>query len=149
MFEAIKKTQLRLINNSCENIIADNKNIRIGGVGDWWEDKQDIDAAVSDSLEDSFTILLCHNPDYINFIEDSYLKKIDLILCGHTHGGQISFLGWITAIPGSSSGREYLYGFKHKKNTNIIISSGIGTVIYPIRFLARPEIVTIEILSDK
>lgn len=115
------------------------KTIRIAGVGDLWEDTQDT-TAVKAGVAD-FTILLTHNPDYIEDIDPATLNKIDLILAGHTHGGQVTLFGiWAPIVP-SKYGERYRTGLKTKGKTKILISNGIGTITPPVRFFARPQIV--------
>lgn len=65
-----------------------NQQIKIGGVGDLFEDKQNLQPTIHDVSESDLTILLSHNPDYAEKIKH---HLIDLMLCGHTHGGQITF----------------------------------------------------------
>lgn len=101
--------------------------------------------------EDSIIILLSHNPDVV------YLKgepKADLILAGHTHGGQMAFLDWLldlNLIPHSMK-KNLPYGTfctrsgkLRRGNTRILISRGFGSSSLPFRFLRRPQLHLIEI----
>ena len=54
--------------------------------------------ALGDLRGDEACLLLTHNPDYVELIRD---PRVDLVLCGHTHGGQI-VLPWVGA-PGIPS----------------------------------------------
>ena len=58
----------------------------IGGVGDLWTDTQNIKPTLENTTDKDYTILLSHNPMYLEKIKD---EKIDLVLSGHTHGGQL------------------------------------------------------------
>lgn len=69
--------------------------------------------------------------------------KIDLVLSGHTHGGQITFFGIVPFKP-QGSGR-YLKGWYKDTDPKMYISKGIGTSILPIRLGARAEMVEIDI----
>jgi predicted MPP superfamily phosphohydrolase len=62
-------------------------------------------------------------------------KRMNVILSGHTHGGQINLFGIIPFKP-VGSGR-YLKGWYHDKT--MFVSKGIGTSILPARFMARAE----------
>ena len=85
-------------------------------------------------------ILLSHNPDYVEKLNN---YKIDLMLSGHTHGGQVTFFGlWTPFIP-SAYGDKYRTGIINTKYTELIVSNGTGTVIKPLRFCARPQILVI------
>ena len=66
-----------------------------------------------------------------------------MVLSGHTHGGQITFLGIAPFKPQGSG--KYLKGWYKKSGPKMYISKGIGTSILPIRFGARAEMVQIDI----
>jgi len=68
---------------------------------------------------------------------------VDLVLSGHTHGGQITFLGIVPFKPQGSG--KYLKGWYKEDKPKMYISKGIGTSILPIRFGARAEMVEMEI----
>src|SRR4051794_1453505 len=67
------------------------QRLRIGGVGDLWEDTQDVAAALGSATEGDAVILLSHNPD---FVEDLRDRRVGLVLSGHTHGGQAVLPGY-------------------------------------------------------
>lgn len=102
-----------------------------------------------------FKFIICCTLFYVYiYIEPYWLKtkkittnKLDLILCGHTHKGQITFFGLYAPILPSKYGQKYRYGLMEKNNAKIYITSGIGTITPPIRFFARPEIVLITLKS--
>jgi len=64
---------------------------------------------------------------------------VDLVLSGHTHGGQVKLLGWAPRLP-RGSGR-YLEGWYRGGGAPLYVSRGVGTSFLPIRFGARPEVV--------
>lgn len=72
-------------------------------------------------------------------VESQDLKEIDLILSGHTHGGQVRlpFIG--TLQTQSALGNGYDQGLFEIHGIKLYISRGIGTSILPIRFLSPPE----------
>lgn len=69
-------------------------------------------------------------------------EKADIILSGHTHGGQLNLFGFAPFVP-SRYGSKYRYGLKEAQNGRIYISSGLGGVVFPMRFMAKPEIVNL------
>lgn len=114
------------------------ERIRIGGVGDFWKDVQDLKPTLEE-VKDEFVILLSHNPDYAEEIKDN---KISLVLSGHTHGGQGTIFGlWAPFIP-SKYGQRYRTGLIEAPETKVLVSNGIGNVgrYIPIRFFARPQL---------
>jgi predicted MPP superfamily phosphohydrolase len=96
-----------------------------------------LDAAVTGIPDDGFRILLAHSPDVIR---DVARLGVDLMLSGHTHGGQVRFpfIG-ATVVP-SRYGPRYSAGEYRVEGTTLYVSRGLGTVRLPIRFLCRPEL---------
>ncbi len=97
-----------------------------------------------------FTVLLAHNPDLVVEIgRRQNLKLIDLCLCGHTHGGQVR-LPWIGPVIASSRyGVKFAYGrFRHDRTgAEMIVSSGLGCSIIPVRWNCQPEVVLVEFIK--
>jgi predicted MPP superfamily phosphohydrolase len=136
---------IRICDNKSYWQRIENDSIKIGGVGDLWEDSQILDSTVNDLKTTDFCILISHNPDFIESIESDL---IDIVLAGHTHGGQMTFFGsWAPMLP-SKYGQKYRYGFKQYKNMQTYITSGIGTITPPLRFFCRPEIVQMELRNE-
>jgi predicted MPP superfamily phosphohydrolase len=97
-----------------------------------------------------YNVVAAHSPDTaINAGRLDILRDIKLILCGHTHAGQIRF-PFIGPLMASSRYRlKFAYGnFVHSKTgTRMIISSGIGTSCLPVRLFCRPEITFMEFVN--
>ena len=94
---------------------------------------------IKDKMEDSHTILLSHRPELMEVYVDN---GIDLVLSGHTRGGQFRFplIGGVAA-PNQGLFTKYDPGLYEKQNTTMIVSRGIGNSIIPIRFNNRPEVI--------
>jgi len=134
------------IDNRGAWVLASGDRIRIGGVGDLWEDSQDLEAAVGDASEDDFVVLLSHNPDYVEEIDS---KRVDLVLSGHTHGGQVSLFDlWAPLVP-SRYGQKYRTGMVETDSTRVIVCNGVGTIAPPVRFWARPDILLITLVRGR
>jgi predicted MPP superfamily phosphohydrolase len=91
-----------------------------------------------------FNILLAHSPTIIKIAKNA---GIDLVLSGHTHGGQIDIPLVDTFIHDSFEKHLLKGGLLSFSGTNLYINRGIGTSIIPIRLNCRPEI-TLFRLSD-
>jgi len=90
-------------------------------------------------------ILLCHRPYYL---PQAARRNIDLMLSGHTHGGQV-VLGRFgeTVIAPASLVSRYVWGAYREGNAQMYVSRGIGTVGLPIRINCPPEITKITLRS--
>lgn len=99
------------------------------------------------NMENSYTILLSHRPELF----ESYVSSgIDLILCGHAHGGQfrLPFIGGLIA-PNQGLFPNYDAGVFSDHNTHMVVSRGLGNSIIPFRFNNRPEIVLVELCAEQ
>jgi uncharacterized protein len=91
-----------------------------------------------------FTILLAHNPDQAEYVQHA---AVDLVLSGHTHGGQVR-LPWFGAMKNPARHADiYEQGLYHRPWTTVYVSRGLGTVKYPIRLLARPQIAILDLAA--
>ena len=130
------------INNRAVWVERDGQRFKIGGVDDLWEGVQRIEPTVEDVSEDDLVLLVSHNPDYV---EQMGTNKIDLVLSGHTHGGQVTLFGrWAPFVP-SQYGQTYRSGLVDRGFTRVLISNGIGTITPPVRLFCRPEIVLLRL----
>ena len=84
-------------------------------------------------------ILMAHEPD----IALKVPYRVSLLLSGHTHGGQVRLMGWSPVVP-SRFGNRFAYGHMQER-CDIVVSSGLGCAIAPIRFGVPPEIVHITL----
>lgn len=140
MVEFLEKANIQLLSDTYT--IIDNRLILAGRVdrhpiGEYSEQEYP-------SLPDSFAdidphlpvIMLDHNPADVN----SYGEDVDLVLCGHTHKGQI-FPG--SLITGAMYDVDHGYYRKDSSSPHVIVSSGIGYWGMPMRIGTDSEMVTI------
>ena len=124
-----------------ESVVIDNKlavlgrldKTPIGGYGDGIV-RGDFDDIIKDI--DLPLVVLEHNPMYI----DEYDNRVDLILSGHTHKGQLFPANIITDLM-----YEVDYGYYNNSGTHVVVSSGVGTWSMPMRVGSYCEIVSINI----
>ncbi len=83
-----------------------------------------------------YSILLLHEADFIQYIDSS---KFNLILAGHTHKGQV-FIPFIGGLIKDKYSKLYTDDSYEINNTNLFISSGIGTSKYKFRLFNKPSI---------
>ena len=137
--------------NNCELLINENRTITIRnrdisviGIDDFVGGNANFKKAVKNLKQTDTNIVLSHCPEHRDIIaKEKGNLTIDLVLSGHTHGGQISFLGFAPFKPQGSG--KYLKGWYKETEPKMYISKGVGTSILPIRFGARAEMVEMEI----
>lgn len=121
-----------------ENSNTELKDLYIAGVEDIQTGNPDINKALGGTK--SPVILITHSPDIYYDVK----KPVDLILAGHTHGGQVSFPPFGAPIVPSKYGSKFARRIIKETQNTMIITKGIGTSILPVRFCSMPEIVVIN-----
>jgi predicted MPP superfamily phosphohydrolase len=137
---SLRKSDVIVIDNAVQNIEINGVKLKIIGLSDLWEGRMNYDV-LKNAKEDENTILLVHNPDMV--YDFPFKAEVDLILAGHTHGGQIRLPGlYQQAIP-----TEYPFDKGHYNISGIplYVTSGIGMTGLPFRFLIPPQIEVLEI----
>jgi len=121
-------------------------NMMIVGLDDFIFGEASVDAAGL-AREDYFNIVLCHEPDVANMLT---AYDIDLMVAGHTHGGQINLPGY-EHVFFPPFGQIYTQGFyilDSDRSTSLYVSPGIGTTKMPLRFRATPEVAFITVINN-
>ena len=117
--------------------------LQIIGLGDYWAGECQPERVFPVAAKDMFTVLLSHNPDSK---EELSSFAWDLMLSGHTHGGQVvvPFLNYAPIVPVRD--RSFISGLREWQSRHIHISRGVGN-IHGIRFNCRPEVSVIELVA--
>jgi len=125
-----------------------SQGICFAGVGDPWADKVDFDAALSGIPEHMPCLMLSHNPDCAedrHFLKSNY--RVDLMLSGHTHGGQVCFPGNGQPVLPKIRKNKYARGLVIGPKCPVYICRGIGTAGVPLRLGADPEIAVFDLVA--
>ncbi len=136
IIDFMQKTQIKVLLN--ENITIDALKLNVVGVTDLFGYRlglliPDIDKAFKGCNKNYQTILLAHQP---KFIEQLKNYAPDLILSGHTHGGQIWPFNYLVGLQ-----QPYVKGLHRlPKGNHIYINSGIGFWGPPMRLNSQAEI---------
>lgn len=147
---------VKVLRNQSEILTSDNDRIQLIGIDD--PDFSESDSGMFDFSADiisteiesaggkeEYKILLSHRPEvFETYVE----RKMNLVLCGHAHGGQfrLPFFGGMVA-PNQGVFPKYDGGIYEKESTTMVVSRGIGNSIIPVRFNNRPEVVMIVLHS--
>jgi predicted MPP superfamily phosphohydrolase len=112
--------------------------LQLVGVDEIYRGNPDVERAFAGVDPNAPTIGISHHPDVIDLLGG---RRIDLLLCGHTHGGQIRFPFFGAVVVPSQHEADYAAGFHRVGNVLMYVSRGIGS-IPPVRILCRPEVAT-------
>ncbi|HMO17610.1 MAG TPA: metallophosphoesterase [Oligoflexia bacterium] len=96
------------------------------------------------TLSSAVKIILSHNPDSVLLPDSELLKEYDLMLSGHTHGGQICLPGSIP-VKSETKQKKFRSSLCHFGKLPIYISNGIGCSGIPLRLFCPPEIVVVRL----
>lgn len=144
--KCMRRANITSVNNDSVWIHKKSR-IKVGGVGDLWTQEQVLEKTTYDTTQEDFTILLTHNPKFIYELGEK--DNVDLVLAGHTHGGQFTPMRHLGKVApehvNRATGLQFLSGKKHLDGRDIIVSNGVGTAKFPLRLMARPDIITITL----
>lgn len=139
----LDRAGVELVDNRGVWLRQGSSRLRLCGVGDLWTDHQNLAAALDEAHEDDAVILLSHNPDYAEYLDDD---RVGLMLSGHTHGGQIIVPGYGAPVVPSRFGSKYLGGLVQGPKCPVLVSRGVGTSGPPVRLFCRPQIVLVTLV---
>lgn len=143
-----------LLDNEYIKFTKNGKSVLIGGMSDYpyyefYTPDDDVPSRTlweefAEKAKNNFTILLHHQPEYI--AEDAKKTDIDLIVCGHTHGGQIQlpFIGGVIA-PNQGLFPKYDKGEFDLDGTKMIVCAGLSNTVFIPRINNQVEIGVVTI----
>lgn len=122
---------------------GDGEDLCIAGVSDLLEGVIDAQAALRGVDPSTPRVMLAHNPDTSEWITRNSREKprVDLMLSGHTHGGQVVLP--LIGPPVVPSAYGYAHGMVRSSLCPLIVSAGVGMSIMPLRVNVPPEVVEI------
>ncbi len=130
--------------NQGVTITINNSKLFIGGVDDFKKVKGDakvkqdfynnaVDRTLEYNKDSQFTLLMCHRPNPFDYCAK---KNVDLMLSGHTHGGQFGLFGKSLF---ETKKNKYVWGHYTNKNSQMFVSSGAGHW-FPFRIGCSTEV---------
>lgn len=137
----MKQYGMTVLEHACDTITVGSERLILAGIRNPFDLNRN---GVSPTLElkaEDFVIMLTHTPDYA---QDVDISHTDLVLAGHTHGGQITLGKLYTPITGSKYGKQFLSG-RSETSTGIpvITTNGLGTSKINVRLFAPSEVLLI------
>jgi predicted MPP superfamily phosphohydrolase len=140
---ALEDNGIKVLENESVNIDVRGEPLWLVGLGDLWTRPQHIEQTIAQVPEGATIVALTHNPDIFPQVP----SRVNLLLAGHTHGGQVRFPLIGSVVESSRYGERYEKGHVSENGHDLFVTTGIGTSIAPVRFGVPPEIVLLEIKS--
>ena len=150
LLKELESSGITVLDNEYEDLKVGDSTIRIGGMYDYafGEINEDTYNFLCDFQNtDSYKVMMSHRPDSFIFGDASQVWDIDLVVSGHTHGGQVR-LPYLGGLYVGDQGwfPEYDKGLFDLNKIKIVITSGIGSSKQKIpRFNNIPEVVNLKI----
>ncbi|HUK54824.1 MAG TPA: metallophosphoesterase [Candidatus Binatia bacterium] len=134
---ALRRSGIEVLRNRHTMLRAGAAELYLAGVDDLWFNSN-LPRALRDIPRGRPVVLLSHNP---RIVAAAAHYSVDLVLSGHTHGGQVRlpFLERMRDGDASPSRRRFHTGWDALGRTRIYISRGIGTIVVPLRLGCPPE----------
>ena len=141
---------VKVLDNKIAELKIRSSSINLIGIKDYsfYDDEKSFPKDLQSLVNrDQFNILLSHRPELMDIYVES---GVDLVLTGHTHGGQIRLplIGGI-ASPDQGLFPKYDSDIHLENTTSMIVSRGLGNSIIPVRVFNRPELVIINLFNEK
>jgi len=135
--ETVRRAGFTLLRNSNRRIGYPGGPIVIAGLDDPVTGHDSLRQAMQGVRRLDLCILLAHSPEVTHDLGN---WDIDIVLAGHTHGGQVR-LPWIGALYVPQGTRGTVEGwFDVKGGARLHVSQGLGWSAFPVRFFCRPRI---------
>lgn len=134
---------IKVLDDEVVEVKGRGASIWLAGLADLWTRPQRIEETIAKTPQGAAVIALTHNPD----IFPGLPERVQLLLAGHTHGGQVRFPIIGTVVAPSNYGQRYVRGYVVENNHHLFVTTGIGTSIVPVRFNVPPEIVLLTVKS--
>src|SRR5262249_39556081 len=123
-----------LLKNRGLRVSCNGSSLWLCGVDDLTEGEPRLVDALAGRRAGEASLLLSHHPD---LFREASARGVDLQLSGHTHGGQVRFLGW---SPLHHSRFGYIEGLHERGSSRLYVGRGAGVTALPIRIGTRGEI---------
>ena len=139
---AMERYGIRLLEHKVDTLYKEGQRMFIAGVRNPFDLCSNGVSPTLPLSSDDFVVLLVHTPEYA---ENVSVENADLVLSGHTHGGQVRIMG-MTPAWRSSYGKRFLSGLAYNSmRIPVITTNGIGTSRFPVRIGAPAEIVVVTL----
>ena len=143
---ALRAAGAHILVNAALRLPAPHAGLAVVGLDDPWTGQPDADAAFAAVPDDvAGVVVLCHAPDGVPLVAD---RAPLLVVCGHTHGGQIALPGGRPLLVPGPLGPTYPHGehpLPGPGSGRLWVSRGLGGVEVPVRLYAPPDVLLLTL----
>lgn len=132
---------VKVLENQHRRLSLGGGTVYLAGIGDEMTGHDDTDTALSGIPDGAAVLAMTHGPDLF----DEAPARIDLLVAGHTHGGQVSLPFFGPPLLPSRFGQRYARGHIVEEGRQFYVTSGVGCSILPLRLGVPPELVLLTL----
>jgi predicted MPP superfamily phosphohydrolase len=133
-----------VLRNAWRAVRRGDGELVVAGLDDRMAGRADLDRTLAGRPPRATTVLLSHYPD---FFEEAARRRVDLVLSGHTHGGQIAVPFMAQRASLSTLVRQTRHGLHVRDASRLFVNAGLGTTGPPFRLGVPPEIAVLVLRS--
>jgi predicted MPP superfamily phosphohydrolase len=138
--DALAAEGVRVLRNETVSLEQHGAAVDLIGVDDLWSRTCDLDRALAGCDQDRPRVVLAHNPRTVEHLAG---RRCDLMLSGHTHGGQIDLPRFGRVVLGRKA-RQYAAGMYELPGTYLYVNKGVGFG-WRLRYNVRPEVAVLTL----
>jgi predicted MPP superfamily phosphohydrolase len=142
--DALTAQGIRVLHNETVTLTREGARLHLAGVEDLWSRVCDVSRALGGLSPAVPCVLLAHNPCTVERLEG---RRCDLMLSGHTHGGQVNLPG-LGRVTLGRRGRRFAAGMYYHRNTYLYVNKGVGFG-FRVRYGVRPEVAVLTLLPAR
>jgi predicted MPP superfamily phosphohydrolase len=139
--DALRSAGIRVLHNESVPLTRDGAAISLVGVEDLWSRECDLERAYHGLSPDVPCVTMAHNPRTVERLSG---RRCDLMLSGHTHGGQVRF----ERSRKRPSKRRFIAGLYVHERTHLYVNKGVGHGTFRFRYGVRPEVAIITLTKS-
>jgi predicted MPP superfamily phosphohydrolase len=142
--DALTGRGIRVLTNEAVTLRRGDDRLHLAGVDDLWSRRCDVAQALGELDHETPRVVLAHNPRTVEHLSG---RRCDLMLSGHTHGGQVNLprLGRVTL---GKKARQYAAGLYRHEQTHLYVNKGVGFG-WRLRYGVRPEVAAFRLTSSR
>ena len=141
MWTALAQAGITVLENDSVALDAPGGRFHVAGLADMRHRRPSIPAALAGVAADEPALMLAHDPDLFPLVPE----RVALTVAGHTHAGQIAIPYVRRPFIPSRYGERYARGHIVEAGRHLVVSAGLGTSGIPVRLLAPPELLLLEL----
>jgi predicted MPP superfamily phosphohydrolase len=139
----LNQLPVTVLSNECRQLeLAGGGRFNLCGINCAGRTQADVVRTLLNVEPGLFTLGVCHYPEKIEALAAG---GVDLILCGHTHGGQICLPGGKPLCTHSQTGQKYVAGLERIGASLTYTTRGLGATFAPLRLFCPAEIVRLTL----